>query len=133
MQINPGTPVTIPLYAVPADWPTTGEVVEVGAETTVIELDNGERQEVPTDEITVREPWDGTTADATEALRQAETLRHSARIAAVALHETARAIDLGLTVRTDQLRAIAQELEDVARDRSSAPTPDSGGAPDLGL
>jgi hypothetical protein len=47
-----GDRITVPAHAVPEDWPTTGEAVEVGAETIVVELDNGSRQELPADEVT---------------------------------------------------------------------------------
>jgi hypothetical protein len=45
----------VPAYAVPEDWPRTGEIVEDGAETVVVELDNGRRQELPADEVTTAE------------------------------------------------------------------------------
>jgi hypothetical protein len=51
-MLTTGARVTIPAYAVPAGWPTTGEVVEPGEETTVVELDNGRTQELPNTEIT---------------------------------------------------------------------------------
>lgn len=47
-----GARVTIPEHAIPSDWPTTGEIAEVGDETYVVELDNGRRQELPHDEVT---------------------------------------------------------------------------------
>lgn len=46
-----GDRITVPAHYVPEDWPTTGEVIEVGAETTVVELDNGNRQELPSDDV----------------------------------------------------------------------------------
>jgi hypothetical protein len=55
MSLPAGTRVTVPAYAVPEDWPRTGEIVEDGAETVVVELDNGRRQELPADEVTAAE------------------------------------------------------------------------------
>lgn len=52
MTITAGSRIVIPAHSVPEDWPTTGEAVEVGAETIVVELDNGRRQELPADEVT---------------------------------------------------------------------------------
>ena len=48
-----GARVTVPDYAVPDDWARAGEIVEVNDETVVVELDDGHRQELPTDEVTV--------------------------------------------------------------------------------
>jgi prevent-host-death family protein len=52
VPITVGTRITVPDYSVPEDWTRDGEVVEVGEETVVVELDNGHRQELPLDEIT---------------------------------------------------------------------------------
>jgi hypothetical protein len=52
MSVTEGDRITIPAHAVPEDWPTTGEVIAVGEETTVVELDNGHRQELPNVDIT---------------------------------------------------------------------------------
>ncbi|GGX36523.1 hypothetical protein [Streptomyces chryseus] len=38
---------------IPDDWPDTGQIVEVLDETVVVELDNGRRTEVPTDQVTI--------------------------------------------------------------------------------
>jgi len=51
MTVTQGSRIVVPAYAVPEDWPTTGEAVEVSAETIVVELDNGRRQELPGDEV----------------------------------------------------------------------------------
>jgi antitoxin (DNA-binding transcriptional repressor) of toxin-antitoxin stability system len=51
--VTAGARVTVPDYSVPEDWPRGGEVVEVGDETVVVELDNGHRQELPLDEVTL--------------------------------------------------------------------------------
>jgi hypothetical protein len=48
-----GSRIVIPTHAVPEDWPTTGEVTEINEETTVVELDNGKLQELPSDEVTL--------------------------------------------------------------------------------
>lgn len=53
ITVKAGARVTVPAHAVPEDWPTTGEAVEVGEETTVVELDNGKRQELPNDDVTL--------------------------------------------------------------------------------
>lgn len=52
MTLTTGTRVTIPAHHVPEGEPTTGEVVEVGDETTVVELDGGRTAELPNGEIT---------------------------------------------------------------------------------
>jgi hypothetical protein len=52
-EIAVGSRIVIPAHAVPDDWPTTGEVTEIGEETTVVELDNGKLQELPSDEVTL--------------------------------------------------------------------------------
>jgi hypothetical protein len=52
VTVKVGARVTVPAHAVPEDWPATGEAIEVGEETTVVELDNGRRQEIPSDEVT---------------------------------------------------------------------------------
>jgi prevent-host-death family protein len=48
-----GARVTVPDYSVPDDWARSGEIVEVNDETVVVELDDGHRQELPTDEVTI--------------------------------------------------------------------------------
>ena len=48
-----GARVTVPDYAVPEDWARAGGIVAVNAETVVVELDDGHRQELPTSEVTV--------------------------------------------------------------------------------
>lgn len=53
MTVTEGSRITVPTHAVPEDWPTTGEAVEVGEETIVVELDNGRRQELPADEVSL--------------------------------------------------------------------------------
>ncbi|MFD9593098.1 hypothetical protein ACFWA9_10110 [Kitasatospora sp. NPDC059973] len=51
MSLPVGTAVVVPEYAVPEDWPREGEIVESNAETVVVELVNGHRQELPGDEV----------------------------------------------------------------------------------
>lgn len=48
-----GARCTVPEYSVPEDWTRSGEIVEVNEETVVVELDDGHRQELPTDEVTI--------------------------------------------------------------------------------
>jgi hypothetical protein len=55
MSLPIGTRVTVPAYAVPEDWPSVGEIVEDNAETVIVELDNGRRQELPTVDVTAAE------------------------------------------------------------------------------
>lgn len=55
MSLPTGTRITVPDYAVPADWPRAGEVIEDCGETVVVELDNGRRQELPAGEVTATE------------------------------------------------------------------------------
>ncbi|MGK3105336.1 type II toxin-antitoxin system Phd/YefM family antitoxin [Streptomyces sp. WAC05858] len=52
MAIAVGTRVTVPDYSVPEDWAHEGEIVEIGDQTVVVELDDGHRQELPQDEVT---------------------------------------------------------------------------------
>lgn len=63
-ELTLGATVTVPEYAIPDDWPREGEIVEIGDETVVVELTNGYRQELPTDEVTV----EGTVTSTTAAL-----------------------------------------------------------------
>lgn len=48
-----GARCTVPEYSVPEDWNRSGEIVEVNDETVVVELDDGHRQELPTEEVTI--------------------------------------------------------------------------------
>ena len=48
-----GARIMVPACAIPDDWPVIGEVVKVGEETTVVELDNGRQQELPNSDITL--------------------------------------------------------------------------------
>lgn len=50
--IEVGDRVILPLNFIPADWSRAGEVVEVSSQTIVVHLDDGHRQELPTDEVT---------------------------------------------------------------------------------
>ncbi|MEU0992302.1 hypothetical protein [Streptomyces sp. NPDC005953] len=50
--ITEGSRVHVSAYSVPEDWARTGEIIEVGEETVVVELDGGRRQELPKDEVT---------------------------------------------------------------------------------
>ncbi|MBQ1165512.1 hypothetical protein KBZ21_46815, partial [Streptomyces sp. A73] len=46
-----GTRVTVPDYSVPEGRALAGEIVEKNDETVIVELDDGHRQELPTNEI----------------------------------------------------------------------------------
>lgn len=48
-----GARCTVPEYSVPEGWSRSGEIAEVNDETVVVDLDDGHRQELPTEEVTV--------------------------------------------------------------------------------
>ncbi|MFL4910927.1 hypothetical protein ACJ6WF_49520 [Streptomyces sp. MMS24-I2-30] len=49
--MEPGDPIRVQPGMVPEDWPCTGVVEEVKEETMIIELDNGNRQEVLLEDV----------------------------------------------------------------------------------
>ncbi|QTD96941.1 hypothetical protein [Streptomyces cyanogenus] len=53
MAFTTGTRVTVPEYSVPDNWAREGEIAESNDETAVVELDDGHRQEIPLDELTI--------------------------------------------------------------------------------
>ncbi|MFJ4972088.1 hypothetical protein [Streptomyces sp. NPDC088755] len=55
MSLPVGTAVVVPEDAVPEDWAREGEVIESNDEIVVIELRDGHRQELPVDEVTLRQ------------------------------------------------------------------------------